>query len=240
MSLRWQSVQKLLRDHIKGQDPLQVSQTEALDFVKALIPQVETLPGVTYNPQCHEHNRFHDPSAKPSETMCCCLLLQEVQERWYNDKTHLHFLNTPNQRLHLKLHGHQSEPISNSEEVIAFLRAFHARVEQQKAQLAKRKKQRDLKLHAILAQVRKMAKEDQFDFATSADHVKLNLGVRLSEQDYFVIVIPFKQIKEVLPKLRPAIQALRETYNSGVRFKTHLSQGHRLSQWIHHQDISLD
>ena len=104
---------------------------------------------------------------------------------------------------------------------------------------AKRQKQKDLKVQAILAQVRKMAKEDGFDFATEVDSIKLKLIIRLSDQDYFAILIPFNQFKEVLPKLRTAIQALRETYNSGVRFKTHLKRGYRRSDWIRQFEIEL-
>jgi hypothetical protein len=94
-----------------------------------------------------------------------------------------------------------------------------------------------LKIQAILAQVRKIAKEDKFDFATEVDTIKLKLIIRLSDNDYFAILIPFNQFKEVLPKLRTAIQALRETYNTGVRFKTHLKRGYRRSDWIRHEDL---
>jgi predicted transcriptional regulator len=122
--------------------------------------------------------------------------------------------------------------------VVALVQAFLQRVDRQKAQAAKRQKQKDLKVQAILAQVRKIAKEDQFDFATEVDSVKLKLIIRLSDKDdYFAILIPFNQFKEVLPKLRTAIQALRETYNSGVRFTTHLKRGYRRSNWTRHQDL---
>jgi len=121
--------------------------------------------------------------------------------------------------------------------VVALVQAFLQRVDRQKAQAAKRQKQKDLKVQAILAQVRKIAKEDRFDFATEVDSIKLKLIIRLSDQDYFAILIPFNQFKEVLPKLRTAIQALRETYNTGVRFKTNLKRGYRRSDWIRHQDL---
>jgi predicted RNase H-like nuclease len=65
--------------------------------------------------------------------------------------------------------------------VVALVQAFLQRVDRQKAQAAKRQKQKDLKVQAILAQVRKMAKEDRFDFATEVDSVKLKLIIRLSD-----------------------------------------------------------
>ncbi|MBP0038367.1 MAG: hypothetical protein J7519_11770, partial [Roseofilum sp. SID1] len=129
-------------------------------------------------------------------------------------------------------------PVSDLSEMVALIQAFFQRVDRQKAQAAKRQKQKDLKVQAILAQVRKIAKEDQFDFATEVDTVKLKLIIRLSDNnDYFAILIPFNQFKEVLPKLRTAIQALRETYNSGVRFTTRLKRGYGRSSWIRHEDL---
>ncbi|NES07151.1 MAG: hypothetical protein F6K22_32750 [Okeania sp. SIO2F4] len=121
--------------------------------------------------------------------------------------------------------------------MVALVQAFLQRVDRQRSQAAKRQKQKDLKVQAILAQVRKIAKEDGFDFATEVDSINLKLIIHLSDNDYFAILIPFNQFKEVLPKLRTAIQALRETYNSGVRFKTHLKRGYRRSDWIRHQDL---
>ncbi|MEB3341386.1 hypothetical protein [Okeania sp.] len=172
------------------------------------------------------------------ENFCCCLLLEESSDRWYQEHTHLHLFWTPEQQLWVDLGVQRSDvAVSDIGEVVAVTQAFLQRVQQQKAQAAKRQKQKDLKIQAILAQVRKIAKEDKFDFATEVDTIKLKLIIRLSDNDYFAILIPFKQFKEVLPKLRTAIQALRETYNSGVRFKTHLKRGYRRSEWVRHQDL---
>ena len=147
-------------------------------------------------------------------------------------------LRSPEQQLWVDLDTERSPaPVSDIGEVVALVKAFLQRVDRQRAQAAKRQKQKDLKVQAILAQVRKIAKEDGFDFATEVDSIKLKLIIRLSDNDYFAILIPFNQFKEVLPKLRTAIQALRETYNSGVRFKTNLKRGYRRSEWIRNQDL---
>ena len=241
MSITSRSLQKLLRENISGGKPLSVDPEKAQELAEELLARVEPLAGVKRNDNCHYYSRFRAGSRAdqpPSNTLYCCVLLEESSGRWYRDHTHLHLFRTLEEQLWVDLGSQRSPaPVSDIGEVVALIQAFLQRVEQQKAQAAKRQKQKDLKVQAILAQVRKIAKEDGFDFATEVDSIKLKLIIRLSDNDYFAILIPFNQFKEVLPKLRTAIQALRETYNSGVRFKTHLKRGYRRSDWIRHQDL---
>ena len=244
MSITWRTQQKLLRDNISGSNPLKVSPEQAQELAEDLLARVESLPGAERNDNCfHSQHRFKivsdsSDNQPPSPSLCCCVLLEEAHDRWYHQHTHLHLLRCPDRQLWVDLESQRSEePISDIGEIVALMQAFRQRVEQQKAKAVKRQKQRDLKQQAILAQVRKIAKEDQFDFATDVDSIKLKLIVRLSEDDYFVIEIPFNRFKEVLPNLRTAIQALRQVYNSGVRFKTHLKRGYRRSDWVRHQDL---
>jgi len=247
MAIARRSLQKLLRDHISGLEPLAVSEQQAQTLTEDLLVRIEPLPKAQRNDNCH-YFRYsaqalakyqEDTSAQPPpERLCCCVLLEESQERWYHSQTHLHLYWSPDQQLWVELGRERSlAPLSNIDEVVALARAFEQRVEQQQAKAAKREKQRNLKTQAILAQVRKMAKEDQFDFATETDTVKLKLIIRLSDSDDFAVMVPFNKFKEVLPKLRTSIQALRETYDSGVRFKTNLKRGYRRSDWVRHQDL---
>ena len=241
MSITSQSLQKLLRENILGGNPLSVNPEQARELAEDLLARVEPLAGAKRNDNCYHYSRFQAGSSAdqpPTNVLCCCVLLEESSDRWYREHTHLHLLRSPEQQLWVDLGCERSpNPISDIGEVVALIQAFLQRVDQQKAQAAKRQKQKDLKIQAILAQVRKIAKEDGFDFATEVDSIKLKLIIRLSDQDYFAILIPFNRFKEVLFNLRTAIQALRETYNSGVRFKTHLKGAYRRSNWIRHQDL---
>lgn len=246
MSITRRSLQKLLRDNISGRQPLKISEQQAQRLSEDLLARIEPLAKAERNDNCYHFrassqamiNRGDSSAQPPPDSLCCCVLLEESQERWYRNQTHLHLWRSSGDQLWLELGRERSPaPISDIDEVVALARAFEQRVEQQQAKAAKRQKQRNLKTQAILAQVRKMAKEDQFDFATEADTVKLKLIIRLSDSDYFAVFIPFNKFKEVLPKLRTAIQALRETYDSGVRFKTHLKQGYRRSEWVRHKDL---
>ncbi|MDY7005254.1 MAG: hypothetical protein SWX82_15275 [Cyanobacteriota bacterium] len=241
MSITSRSLQKLLRENIPGEKPLSVDPEQARELAEDLLARIEPIAGAQRNDNCHHFRRFQGGSSAdqtPTNDLCCCILLEESSDRWYREHTHLHLFRSPEQQLWVNLDLQRSPaPVSDIGEVVALIQAFLQRVDRQKAQAAKRQKQKDLKIQAILAQVRKIAKEDGFDFATEVDSIKLKLIIRLSDNDYFAILIPFNQFKEVLPKLRTAIQALRETYNSGVRFKTHLKRGYRRSDWIRHQDL---
>lgn len=240
MSITSRSLQKLLRDNISGEKPVSVDPEQARELTEDLLARVEPLAGAKRNDNCHHFSRFRAGSSAdqpPTKIPCCCILLEESSDRWYRNETHLHLFRSPEQELWVELGFERSAPVSDIGEVVALVQAFLQRVERQKAQAAKRKKQKDLKIQAILAQVRKIAKEDKFDFATEVDTIKLKLIIRLSDQDYFAILIPFNQFKEVLPKLRTAIQGLRDTYNSGVRFKTNIKRGYRRSDWIRHEDL---
>jgi len=241
MSITSRSLQKLLRENISGESPLSIDPEQARKLAEDLLARVEPLAGAQRNDNCHYYYRFQGGSSadKPTKELCCCVLLEQSSDRWYRNQTHLHLVRSPEQQLWVELGGERSPaPVSDISEVVALVQAFMQRVERQKAQAAKRQKQKDLKVQAILAQVRKIAKEDQFDFATEVDSIKLKLIIRLSDNDdYFAILIPFNQFKEVLPKLRTAIQALRETYDTGVRFTTRLKRGYGRSNWIRHQDL---
>lgn len=241
MSMTSRSLQKLLRENISGKKPLSVDPEQARELAEDLLARIEPLAGAQRNDNCYHYSRFKVGSSvdsPPTNAICCCILLEESSDRWYRDHIHLHLLRSPEQELWVDIGSQRSPaPISDIGEVVALAQAFLQRVEQQKAQATKRQKQKDLKMQAILAQVRKIAKEDGFDFATEVDNVKIKLIIRLSDQDYFAILIPFNRFKEVLPNLRNAIQALRETYDSGVRFKTNLKGGYRRSDWVRHQDL---
>jgi len=241
MSITSRSMQKLLRENISGEKPLSVDPEKAKELSEDLLARIEPIAGAKRNDNCYCFHRSQVGSSAnqpPTNTLCCCVLLEDSSDRWYRNETHLHLLRSSEQQLWVELGFERSPaPVSDIDEVVALAQAFLQRVERQKAQAAKRKKQKDLKIEAILAQVRKIAKEDKFDFATEVDTIKLKLIIRLSDNDYFAILIPFNQFKEVLPKLRTAIQALRETYNSGVRFKTHIKRGYRRSDWIRHEDL---
>lgn len=116
-------------------------------------------------------------------------------------------------------HSGDSALVSDLDEVIRFIEHCKERTERQKALKAQRGKVRDLLAQAILAQVRKVAKEERFDFMSETDAQKLNLFVKLSDDHAIVLHIPFKEFKQFLPQLRSVIVTLRQLYQNGIRFQ---------------------
>ena len=115
--------------------------------------------------------------------------------------------------------SNQSAFVSDVDEIKTFVRHVLQRYARRQAGARKREKVREFKSKAIIAQVKKLAKQEQFDFATTNDTVKLKLFVKLSKRELIEISVPFNQFEKVLPKLRATIQSLRELYAEGLRFK---------------------
>lgn len=127
--------------------------------------------------------------------------------------------------------------VSSIEELLSFIAACQERLERQHAQKSKRKKVRHLKTQAIIARVKKLAQEDKFDFFTETDTVKLKLYVKLSQEEFVEVHIPFNKFQAVLPQLRTTIQSLKELHGLGIKFKLN-STRHRSIRWITHDSLA--
>ena len=142
--------------------------------------------------------------------------------------------------LTLKTQRHDSQVVvSDIHEIVQFITHIKQRMARRQAQKAKRNKIRDLKAQAIIAQVKQLAKEDQFDFMTATDSQKLKLYVKLSDRDAIEIHIPFSKFQQILPQLRTTIASLRELHASGLRFKITSGNIGRYwrPEWISHQSL---
>jgi hypothetical protein len=114
------------------------------------------------------------------------------------------------------------------------LAAGRARLERQQVLASKRHKVRELKSQAIIAQVKKLAKEEQFDFYAESDTQKLKLYVKLSAHECMELQIPFSKFQEALPHPHTTILGLRELYAGGIKFKLQALSSYRLHdrKWI--------
>ena len=128
--------------------------------------------------------------------------------------------------------------MSDLDEVVRFAGHCNERIGRQKALKAQRGKVRDLLAQAILAQVKKVAKEERFEFMSETDAQKLKLFVKLSDEHAVVLHIPFKDFKKFLPQLRSVIVTLRQLYQNGIRFQIvgHGGLPWRKS-WVTHENL---
>ena len=93
--------------------------------------------------------------------------------------------------------------VASVEQLLGFLMACREALERQEALASKRQKVRDLKAQAIVAQVKKLAREEQFDFYTKTDTVKLTLYVKIADDTSLELQIAFKDFARPCPIYAP-------------------------------------
>ena len=159
---------------------------------------------------------------------------------WSPDRFRLMLNDSGRLTLRSELYG-DTALVSDLDEVVRFVRDCRARLERQRALRARNAKVRGLLAQGIVAQVRKLARAERFDFLTTSDAQKLKLYVRLSEAQVLELQIPFREFKTVLPQLPAAIRSLRALYESGIRFQVTGKRGVLGREtWITHESLAAE
>lgn len=233
MSIPNPTIRRLLRENLTDAAPLTVSR----DQQSTLAEQIgQRLAGMKYV-KAERHSYYRDEREK--ERFVYSFTIQEPSDHHsYRDSTH--FTLKRNERGQLVLsHWDLEGLVSSLDEIAAFVVGCQEAVDRRIAQESKGQKVRNLKAQAIVAQVKKIAKEDKFDFYSDTDTQKLTLYVRLSDSESVELRIPFNKFQEVLPHLRTSIQAVRELYARGIKFKIgqFSPSGWRDQQWIRHETL---
>lgn len=223
MSLTQRTIKKLFRETFTSEKPLRVTNPEALaETIKNRI-------GNLHNVDIQRYQYFSD---RTQTQFLCGFTIKDPGKRYHygND-----FRLIINEAYELTIHSYNaSATVGSIEEIVAFIAACQARLDRQQAQRRKREKVRQLKKQAIVAQVKKIAQAEKFDFYTDMDTVKLKLFVKLSDKDALELHIPFKHFQETLPKLGPTINALREIHQNGIKFK--ISSARHYYRWITYEE----
>jgi hypothetical protein len=230
-----QSIRKLFREDFSGESPIVIDPAGLPKLSRHWRRQLEQIEGLQVT---------HHPGDKDSRsrTICRFTIPDPGRDGGYYRSDELRLEYDDENRMELvsyrRRERHHSTLVSEIDEIRQFVRHVLDRYARRLAGERKREKVRDFKSRAIVAQMKKLAKEEKFDFATSGDTVKLKLFVKLSNRDLIEIQVPFKQFEKVLPKLRSTIQSLRELYAEGLRFKM-MPIGHLPwdTSWIRHQDL---
>lgn len=235
MKLPLPSIRKLFREDFSGDSPIVVDRANLPREATQWRERIGKIEGV------HLTKHPGDRDSR-SRTLCRFTIPEPHQaaDYWRSDELRLEY----DEESRLTIHSYHlresvlSAAVSDLDEIQAFVRHVLQRYARRHAAAIKREKVRDFKSKAIIAQVKKLAKQEQFDFATSGDTVKLKLFVKLSNHDLIEISVPFKQFDKMLPKLRATIQSLRELYAEGLRFK--IQPVGRLPwnlSWIKHETL---
>ena len=126
--------------------------------------------------------------------------------------------------------------MASLEELEDFLSGYLDRLHIHRARVTKRQKVKELKSQVIVARVKKLAKELELDFMTDTDTVKVMLFLKMPGDQTVQISIPYKEFEEIIPHLRSTIAALRDLYQTGIRFHTATPHRRRSGQWISYKD----
>lgn len=215
MGLSIASIQKIMRETFSGTTPWRIAPDEYESAKQQIKERLSRFNNVKV-----DQNPYYDRSYnKTKKDVLCSFLIDDPDGYgWRSDYNFGLFLND---RQELML-GHsyvEDAVVSSVPEIEAFIAAFQAQLDRQAALAKRREKVREFKAQAIIAQVKQIAAEDQFEFFTENDTVKLKLSVRIDEHQVIQINIPFNRFQEVLSKLRSIIAAVREVYEQGVHFK---------------------
>ncbi len=199
-----------------------VDPAEREQLGEAITQQLARIEGV-------DTKSYHYMSEAEKSRLVCTFSITDRESRYfYTSRNNFRLVLDENNILTLKTERRDSQVIvSDVEEIIQFVMQCKQRLARRQALKARREKVRDLKAQAIIAQVKQLAKAEQFDFMTETDHQKLKLFVKLSDRDSIEIHIPFKQFQEILPQLRTTIASLRELHAGGLHFKITSGKGGR-------------
>ncbi len=233
MGLQRRTIQKLLREDFLGNKPFVVRETardKVAGDIKAMLERFHDLETKDYS--------YIRPEEKP-RSLGAFTIVDPEPYYYHGGRTTFRLLLDDSDRLTIKeVHDGDSALVSDLDEVVRFIGHCNERIKRQKALKAQKGKVRDLLAQAILAQVRKLAKEERFDFMSETDAQKLNLFVKLSDDHAVVLHIPFKDFKQFLPQLRSAISTLRQLYQNGIRFQI---VGRRAlpwkTSWVSHETL---
>jgi hypothetical protein len=215
MGLDHRTIGKLVRESFSGGEPLVIHPDARDRWAEEIKQRLERFDDV-------DTKGGHVADGEKDRFVASFSIIDPKPHYYWNARDHFHLVLDDRGRLTIRSDDHRhraSALVSDLDEITRFVQHFRERLARQQALSKKREKVRQLKVHAILAEVKKLAKEDKFDFKTETDAQKLRLFVKLSDEHAVELGIPFKQFEATLPQLRRAIGALRHLYNSGIRFK---------------------
>nr|WP_255712927.1 hypothetical protein [Rhodopirellula sp. JC740] len=227
------SVRKLFRDHFSEESPIEIDPAQRAALIKEWRGKLERIEGVRLT------NHPGDRDSR-SPTWVRFTIPDPNESRTYYRSDELRLERSQQGELLFvfgRLNREVTALVSDFSELESFVAEVLRRYVKRRAGEAKREKVRSMKSKAIVARVKALAKEEQFDFATSMDTQKLKLFVKLSGQHMIEIHIPFTRFEKVLPQLQQTIRTLRSLYDDGLRFKMiGFMQADWRTEWIRHDE----
>lgn len=235
MSIHSSTIVRLFRQSFTAESPdenfVQVSIGER-EKLAAIIKQ--RLSGFNDVVVESDYEKNYSLDEKQKKQFVCELSIKEHTERYYY-RSSGRFRLFINKRGKVTIkHYAASAVVSNVDEIVALIVGCREAIKQKQILASKREKVRHLQKQGVIAQVKKLAQEEKFDFAIESDTVKIKLYVKISEKECAEIWIPFKGFSETLPHLRTTILTLRGLGERGINIKLRRLVSSRLGSknWI--------
>jgi len=228
MSLNSRTVAKLLREHFIGDTPITKNLFEQKEFLSPLKDELKKIKGVDMSR--HYYSKDNDPKE-------FYFVIQEANGSGYSYQGDSFTIKFDEQnRLIVQYYFNVYGIVYQVEQIDSFIDKIKEAHENKIARRLKTKKINKLKQQAIIAKMKEIAKEDQFDFFVHEYERKLKLGVRLEGNKLVEIDIPYGQFQDILKDLRSLIKTLTELQKSGISFRLKNDSG-RGYGWISHDSL---
>lgn len=229
MSLNRKTVTKILNELFIGQTPIVFKGDEQKEFISKIKKELDTIDLVSVRPQPH-----YSSSKEHDRDKICSFSIDDTSLTYsYGDFFSLKF----NEKGELLLeYENATWFVYNIEMLWSFINKMKSEYERKKAVKTKREKINKLKQHAIVAKIKEIAKEDEFDFAVREYDNKLKLFVR-AQKTVAELDIPFHKFQEILTVLRSFVGAIKELNKVGIDFKISTRASGGFLTWIKYEDL---
>ncbi len=205
------SLRKLFREEFCAEPPLSVDLGDREKLGEEILKRLLQLEGVTKSSP-------YRPDSDKDRFVCSFGLADPDPKSRYYSSTEFRLLVSEAGELTIRAYGLRST-VASIAELESFCRAYRQRGMRRMALRKRREKVRQIKTQAVIARVKKMARELEVDFATISDTQKLKLLIRLAENKAVQLEIPYTKFEEILPQIKPMIVTLRDLHATGINFK---------------------
>jgi len=223
MSLNSRTVAKILREHFTGETPIIKNASEHQTFISSLQTKIEKIKGI-------EKPFFYHSSNEPN----CHFSIKDESSFYDNNDFTIKF--NQNNELFIT-HNRNSANIYQLEQIYSFIDKIKLEYDNKQARQLKKEKINKLKQLAIIGNIKKIAKEDKFDFYTLEYATKLKLIVHIGSGKIIEIDIPYGKFQDSLKDLRSLIQTIRELQKSGLTFRFKSNSRYQHDSWITHESL---
>ncbi|MEN8218339.1 MAG: hypothetical protein ABFS56_18615 [Pseudomonadota bacterium] len=227
MSLNSRSIAKILREHFTGETPLIKNAFEHQAFISSLQSEIEKIKGI----EKHSFYRsFKDNEPEPN-----CYFSIRDDSCFYSYNSFTIKFNQSNELI--ITHNRNRANVYQIEQIYTFIDRIKQEYDNKNARKLKKEKINKLKQLAIIGNIKKIAKEDKFDFYTQEYATKLKLIVQIESGKIIEIDIPYSQFQDTLKELRSLIQSTRELQKSGLTFRLKSRTGYKHYSWVTHESL---